>query len=181
MPEDNPVAPVPDAQAPEGSTHVEGTALTLDQLNSELGTRYQTVEAAVKGLKETKSFVGKVGQVKDAPVVDPSQYITKDQYEQDMFYAGKPDLAPYKEIINARAKELGIRPAEAIANDTALKTTLEKLRGYDETESAKSVLMTNPRLGQVTDNMAKAQEAVGKGDYRSAENSATKAVLDMMK
>jgi len=181
MPEDNPVAPVPAEPSTEGSTHVEGTTLTLDQLNTELGTRYQTVEAAVKGLKETKSYVGKVGQAKDAPVVDAGQYITKEQYEQDMFYAGKPDLAPYKEIINARAKELGVRPADAIASDTALKTTLEKLRGYDETESAKSVLMTNQRLGQVTDHLAKAQEAVSKGDHRTAESAATKAVLDLMK
>lgn len=180
MPEDNPVVPVPAAQATEGNTHVEGTTLTLDQLNSELGTRYQTVEAAVKGLKETKNYVGKVGQEAKSQEVDTSKFVSKDQYEQDMFYAGQPKLAPYKEIINARAKELGIRPAEAVANDAALKTTLEKLSGYDETESAKSVLMT-PRLGQVTDNMAKAQDAASKGDYGSANLAATRAVLDLMK
>lgn len=181
MPEDNPVASVTESTISEGGTHVEGTALTLDQLNSELGTRYQTVEAAVKGLKETKSYVGKVGQVRESQEVDQSQFITKEQYEQDMFYASKPNLAPYKEIINARAKELGIRPAEAIANDAALKTTLEKLNGYDETQSAKSVLMTNPRLGQVTDHMAKANEAAEKGDFRTAEAAATKAVMDLLK
>lgn len=181
MPEDNPVATVPAAPATEGSAHVEGTTLTLDQLNSELGTRYQTVEAAVKGLKETKNYVGRVGQETKSQEVDTSKFVSKDQYEQDMFYAGQPKLAPYKEIINARAKELGVRPADAVANDAALKTTLEKLSGYDETENAKSVLMTNPRLGQVTDNLAKANEAAQKGDYRSAEMSATRAVLDLMK
>jgi hypothetical protein len=178
MPEDNPVATVTDSS--EGSTHVEGTTLTLDHLNSELGTRYQTVESAVKGLKETKNYVGKVGQEQKSQDVDTSKFVSKDQYEQDMFYAGQPKLAPYKEIINARAKELGIRPADAVANDPALKTTLEKLSGYDETENAKSVLMT-PRLGQVTDNIAKANEAAGKGDFRTAETAATRAVIDLMK
>lgn len=181
MPEDNPVASVPETPVSEGSTHVEGTALTLDQLNSELGTRYQTVEAAVKGLKETKSYVGKVGQVRETQEVDPSKFITKEQYETDVFYASNKNLEPYKEIINARAKELGIRPAEAIANDSALKTTLEKLSGYDETQNAKSVLMTNPRLGQVTDHLTKANEAAKSGDYRTAESAATKAVMETMK
>lgn len=178
MPEDNPVVSVPATPVAEGNAHVEGTALTLDQLNTELGTRYLTPEAAIKGLKETKNYVGKVGQVRETQEVDPSQYITKDQYEQDLFYASKPNLAPYKEIINARAKELGIRPADAIANDSALKTTLEKLSGYDETQNAKSVLMTNPRLGQVTDHLTKANEAVSKGDYRTAESAATRAVME---
>lgn len=178
MPENNPAATVPEQS--EGSAHVEGTTLTLDQLNSELGTRYQTVDAAVKGLKETKNYVGKVGQEPKAQEVDTSKFVSKEQYEQDMFYAGQPKLAPYKEIINARAKELGVRPADAVANDAVLKTTLEKLSGYDETENAKSVLMT-PRLGQVTDNIAKANEAAGKGDFRTAETAATRAVIDLMK
>lgn len=182
MPEDNPVATVPEGSpASEGSTHVEGTALTLDQLNSKLGTRYQTVDAALEGLKETKNYVGKVGQTPKQTEVDPNQFVSKEQYEQDMFYAQNPDLTPYKEIINARAKELGIRPAEAVSNDGALKGTLEKLRGYDQTESAKSVLMSNPRLGQVTDHLQVAQEASQKGDHLTAESAATKAVLEMMK
>lgn len=181
MPEDNPVAIVPDSPESAGNTHVEGTALTLDQLNQELGTRYLTVEAAVKGLKETKNFVGQVGQKKGEATVSPEQFVSREQYEQDMFYSRNTDLEPYKDIINARAKELGIRPAEAVVNDASLKTTLEKLRGYDTTESAKSVLMTNPRLGQVTDDMQKAQESLKTGDIRSAESSATKAVMQMFK
>ena len=176
MPEDTPVVSVPDSTISGGNTPVEGTALTLDQLNTELGTRYQTVEAAVKGLKETRSFVGKAGQAqKDVPV-DPEKFITRDQYEQDVFYSRNADLEPYKDIINARAKDLGVRPADAVANDSSLKATIEKLRGYDKTENAKSVLMSNPRLGQVTDDMAQAQEAAKKGDYQTAERHAVKSV-----
>ena len=179
MPEDNPVATVPPVG--EGSTHVEGTALTLEQLNEKLGTRYQSVETALDGLKETKNFVGKVGQAQGEATVDPEKFITLEQYEQDVFYSRNADLEPYKDIINARAKDLNVRPADAVANDASLKLTLEKLRGYDKTESAKSVLMTNPRLGQVTNDMQRAQEASAKGDYRTAEAAAVKAVTNLFK
>lgn len=74
MPDDNPVAPVPPVG--EGSTHVEGTALTLDQLNEKLGTRYQTVETALEGLKETRNFVGKAGKPVEA-ALDPEKYISR--------------------------------------------------------------------------------------------------------
>lgn len=168
----------------EGGTNVEGAALTLDQLNEKLGTKYTSIEDAVSGIKETKNYVGKAGKVekenaklKEALEGKSGDFITKEQYEQDMFYSKNSDLEPYKDIINARAKELGIRPADAIEKDDSLKTTLEKLRGFDKTESAKSVLMSNQRLGQVTDDMAKAQEAVTKGDFRTAQDSAVKAVM----
>ena len=181
MPEDNPVATVPETTISEGSTNVEGTALTLDQLNERLGTNYKTVDTALAGLKETKNYVGKVGKPQSDAPVDPEKFITREQYEQDVFYSRNADLEPYKDIINARAKDLGVRPAEAVTNDASLKATLEKLRGYDKTESAKSVLMTNPRLGQVTDDMQRAQEASAKGDYRTAEQAAVKAVTQLFK
>jgi hypothetical protein len=180
MPEDNPDNSVTTYEV-EGESPVEGTALTLDQLNSELGTRYQTVDAAIKGMKETKNFVGKAGKQQVEATVDPEKFITREQYEQDVFYSRNTDLEPYKDIINARAKDLGVRPAEAVVNDASLKLTLEKLRGYDKTESAKSVLMTNPRLGQVTDDMEKARESLTKGDQRNAEVSAVKAVTALFR
>lgn len=188
-PENNPV--VPDTatdgsqvEGTEGDTNVDGTALTLEQLNERLGTKYNTVDAALDGLKETKNYVGKAGTVekenkelKEKLTGNSGEFITKEQYEQDMFYSKHEDLAAYKDIINARAKELNIRPAEAVESDPSLKQTLEKLRGYDKTEGAKSVLMSNQRLGQVTDDMEKAQEAIKAGDNRAAESSAVKAVM----
>jgi hypothetical protein len=173
-----------DTSFEEGNTNAEGTALTLEQLNEKLGTKYDTVEAALDGLKETKRYVGKAGTVekenralKEALNGKSGDFITREQYEQDMFYSKNSDLEPYKDIINARAKDLGVRPADAIEKDASLKQTLEKLRGYDKTEGAKSVLMSNQRLGQVTDDMEKAQTAQKAGDIRGASDSAVKAVM----
>lgn len=193
MAEDNQVQT--DTQAPdlqggdqgtgEGGTNVEADSLTLDQINEKLGTKYSSMEQAIDGLKETKNYVGKAGQVekenaelKQKIESKDGEFITKEQYEQDIFYSKNEDLAPYKDIINARAKELGIPPAEAIENDDSLKGTLEKLRGFDKTEGAKSVLMSNQRLGQVTDHIEKANEAAKAGDHRTAESSAVSAVVE---
>lgn len=179
-PEDNPSAT--DTGNPEGGDNVGGAALTLEQLNEKLGTKYNSVDDALAGLKETKNYVGKAGAVEKENAklkekLQVGEFITKDQYEQDMFYSRNSDLEPYKDIINARAKELGIRPADAIEKDASLKTTLEKLRGFDKTENAKSVLMSKQRLGQVTDDMEKANTALKSGDVRTAQDSAVKAVM----
>ena len=169
----------------EGAANVESDSLTLDQLNQFLGTKYPSKEEALKGLKETKNYVGKAGTVEKENKAlmerlggNTGEFITKDQYEQDLFYSRNSDLEPYKDIINARAKELNLRPADAIVNDASLKQTLEKLRGFDKTEGAKSVLMSNQRLGQVTDNLEKAQTAIKSGDSRSAEKFAVGAVME---
>lgn len=182
MAEDNQVNT--DTVTTEGGTNVEGNNLTLEQLNTKLGTNYQSVEKALEGLKETKNYVGKAGAVekeyqalKEAMKGGTGEFITKEQYEQDVFYSRNADLEPYKDIINARAKDLGVRPAEAVEKDSSLKQTLEKLRGFDKTESSKSILMSNQRLGQVTDDLEKAQVAIKSGDHKTASDSAVKAVL----
>jgi len=186
MAEDN--QEITDTTQVEGETNVESTPLTLEQLNDKLGTQYKTPEAALEGLKETKNYVGKAGSVEKENVAlkaaiegNTGEFITKEQYEQDMFYSKNADLEPYKEIINSRAKELNLRPADAIENDASLKQTLEKLRGFDKTEGAKSVLMSNQRLGQTTDDMEKAQTAQASGDHQGAEKSALSAVMGTMK
>lgn len=181
MAEDN--QEVTDTSTEEGEANVESSALTLEQLNERLGTQYPDMEKALAGLKETKNYVGKAGTVekenealKQALEGKSGEYITKEQYEQDIFYSKNSDLEPYKDIINARAKELNIRPADAIESDPSLKQTLEKLRGFDKTEGAKSVLMSNQRLGQVDDKMQAARESLSKGDYNAAVDNAVKAV-----
>jgi len=182
MSEDKPAeaTPVKEAKAnvEDAPQQPKADVFDLGKLNDELGTNYATHDDAIKGLKNLKSFVGAKEDKVAEKVIDEGKFITKNQYEQDMFYSRREDLAPYKDIINARAKELGVSPANAVENDDPLKNTLEKLRGFDDTEKAKSVLMSNPRLGQVTDKLDVAREASSKGDYVTAEKNAVAAVMD---
>jgi hypothetical protein len=66
--DNNPSATIPGASnvsAAVGGENVSEQTTTLVQLvNKELGTNYKDDEAALQGLKETKNFVGTVGQVK---------------------------------------------------------------------------------------------------------------------
>jgi len=150
----------------------------LGKLNSELGTNYASVDEAVKGLKNLKSFVGAKEEKVQEKVLDEGKFITREQYEKDLFYSQHEDLAPYKDIIDARAEVLKVSPKEVVEKDPILKGTLEKLRGYDDTEKARSVLMSSPRLGQVTDKLQVAQEQVAKGNYVAAEQNAVRAIMD---
>lgn len=184
MSEDKPEGTDP-AQA-EGASNVGDASQGLQpkdvfdlvKLNEELGTNYATPQKALEGLKNLKSFVGsKVETVKEK-VLDEGKFITKEQYEQDLFYSRNADLAPYRDLINARADVLKTTPANVVESDPVIKSTLEKLRGYDDTEKAKSVLMSNPRLGQVTDALEVARAAADKGDFNVANDNAVKAVMD---
>lgn len=185
MSEDNP--DFTDTEYSEGEANVEDSSqvpqqpkdvFDLGALNKELGTNYASAEDAVKGLKNLKSFVGSKEEKVKEKVLDEGRFIPKEDYERDMFYLKHGDLEPYKELIDARAKTLGVSPSEVVEKDDYMKATLEKLRGYDDTEKAKSVLMSNPRLGQVTDKLQVAREAASKGDFVAAESNAVKAVMD---
>lgn len=66
--DNNPSVPIPDAPqlsaAAEGGENVSEETVSLHQLvNSELGLNYPDDRAALQGLKETRSYVGKVGQI----------------------------------------------------------------------------------------------------------------------
>lgn len=183
MSEDNPTVPTPEMDGTvnvgDASKELQAKALfDLAKLNEELGTNYASTEKALEGLKNLKSFVGSKVETVKAKVLDAGMFITKEQYEQDMFYSRNSDLAPYKDIINARAEVLETTPEKVVESDPIIKSTLEKLRGYDDTEKAKSVLMSNSRLGQVTDALETAQTALKSGDYSTASKNAVQAVLD---
>ena len=161
----------------------------LKQINEGIGGgTYKDLSAAIEGFKEARSAIGRYGAEAGAAkkeaqelaekIADPNSFVSKEQYEKDMFLTKNPEYEPYKDIISSRAKELDVPMHEVIEKDEPLKNTLEKLRKHDDTEEAKSVLMTNPRLGQATDKMKVAAEALKEGDHVSASQNAVAAVMD---
>lgn len=191
MSEDTPLVPeTPEDVAKnivgEGNQSVEDTTqvttpkgLTLEQINTSTGKDYKTLEDAVKGIQNLSSFVGQREEKVVKNLTQKGEFITKDQYNQDMFYSKNPELVPYKDIIDSRASVLKVSVQDAVEKDPILKDTLSKLHGYDDTENAKSVLMSNPRLGQITDKLQVAHDALAKGDHQAAEKSAVDAVMDI--
>lgn len=150
-------------------------ALSLTELNNLLGKNYPTKEAAMKSVKDTFSFVGK----KVEPKIDPSQFISREQYETDMFFSKNTEYSSpeVRKIIDAMAKADGLKPQDVVNSDT-FKAVYTKVRGYDESQSLKSVLESNPRLSSSRDTFTQAQEAVKTGNTAKAEELAVKAVMD---
>lgn len=172
-----------------------GGVLLKEWAKNTLNKDFETDEAAEKAIKDTFSYVGEFGKVKklaeDKGITieqaiqsfnkntdgQNDQFVSREQYEKDMFYEKNPSYAPYSKIINALAKDLNIKIHEVINTDE-FKGMFDKAQKFDEIDTSKSVLKSNPKLGVVKDKMAEAGKSLQAGDYDSAKKSAVGAVLD---
>ena len=178
-----------------------------DVLSEMLGRQFTSDEDALKSVKDTYSYVGKAGKYEKAiktvaeargvsedeavkiimesssqkptenPAVDESKFISRKEFEENTFYAEKKEYAPYKEIISALGAQSGKSPAEVVELDS-FKNVYGKAQAAEEMEKSKSVLSTNPRLGQAQDKITSAREALATGNSAVAFNAATDAVRE---
>lgn len=190
-----------DVAASDGGGAVGGVAGVRDVINSALGKRFESDEAALKAVKDTFSYVGKVGkvlpildklreqgvsedvalsrlqQITESKTPDPSKFVSRDEFDEALFYSQNPDYKDQKTIIDALRKTTGKSLADVVQLEE-FKTIYDKAKAHDATEKTKSVLMSNPRLGMVKDKLSQAREAASKGDEASARASAVGAVID---
>lgn len=177
-----------------------------DVLSQALGKEFADDESALKSVKDTFSYVGKVGKFKhyiDAlvektggddnaqkymeqileqagqpqPAVDESKFISREQYEEDKFFAKNGELEEYREILVPLAKASG-KSLHEVAQDEKFKGLLEKAQAGDAYEKSKTVLSSNPRLGAASDALTQARELQNNGNTVGASRLATQAVLD---
>lgn len=189
-----------------GQSNQSGVSIK-DVLSTTLGRTYESDEAALKAVKDLNSYVGR--KVEDAvrhaandPLfaddlrkmlgtqpasankepndVDTSKFISKDQYEQDMFFSKNPGYEPYRDLLKGLSVANNVSLVEAAKLDT-FKTVYEKATAYDQVQKSKSVLETNPRLGHVTDKLSKARENLAAGNDIAAKDDAVAAVLEAYK
>lgn len=158
---------------------VQVEALSLDELNKYLGKNYPNKESALKSLKDTFSYVGKKKESVVKEAFDENKFISREQYEEDMFFSRNPEYTTpeMKEIIKSMAKADGIRPSDVVEKDS-FKKVFGAVKGYSESQNLKSVLETNPRIAQTKSLMKEAQEARMAGNKPLAEQLAVKAVMD---
>ncbi len=173
------------APADTGASVSEAVELK-DILSKELGKQFPTNEAALKAVKDTFSYVGRnreqvraevLAEVSQKNNVDMSNFVSKAEFDESNWYKDNPEYAPHKAIISSVQKAQGFAsPADAINSDV-LKETLGQLKEYNSIQKSKSVLHSNPRLGQVTDKMTQAKESLKQGDFETARNSAVVAAM----
>ena len=189
---------------PAGGDPNQSSESIKDVLSKTLGRQFASDEAALKAVKDTFSYVGMKPQdavkkmatdplfandIKNlfsdgsAPENKPSvptgngEFVSKAQYEEDMFFSKKPEYDEYRDLLRGLASANGQSLAEA-ANSDSFKKVFEKAQAYDTVQKSKSVLETNPRLGHVTDKLSKAQELAAAGNHSAASDNAVAAVLD---
>lgn len=175
-----------DSEELSGDEQDAADALSLEELNSHLGKNFKDKESALKALKDTFKYVGKAGQlekelktVKDKAKNKKGDYITKEQYDTDMFYKDNPQYNEMRGTIDRIARADGITPSEVVETDE-FKGLYEKVVGYDESQKAKSVLESNPRIGQASSKVKQSKQALQKQDFDGARNTAVEAVLETM-
>lgn len=149
--------------------------LTLEEINAQLGKQFDSKEAALKAIKDTFSYVGKKKEdiAKEFEAQPSDKFVSREEFLKATFYAENPEFKPYQAIIS----KLGSDPREVIKDET-FKQIYEKAKGFEQIETSKSVLHSNPRLSKVTDNLQEAREAAKNGDYNTAQNKAVEGVID---
>lgn len=157
-------------------------AMSLDDLNKTLGKDFKDKATALKAIKDTFAYVGKkkedvVKEVKQE--IDPSAFISKDQYERDMFYSQNSEYnnPEVREVIDSMSKAKGVSPREVV-NSEAFKKVYEGFKGFNESQKLKTVLETNPRLAGTTTKLGEAKQAMTSGSKEAGERLATEAVMD---
>jgi hypothetical protein len=176
-------------------------------LSQELGKQVPTDEAALKAVKDTFSYVGKTGkflpfldqlqsklggeqqvlkfmedivQNPDPQTSQPDPELTSKveslerAVKDSNFYAQHPEYNTPD--VKALISKLGSDP-EAVIADEVFKGAYEAMKAQREFQESKSVLHTNPRIGQVTDKLSQAAQ-LKDTDPAQARTLATQAVLD---
>lgn len=153
--------------------------LTLSEINALTGRNYKDKDTALKAVKETYSMVGKAGKIEKEYKLMSEQLQEKEsalgeikQIKEQLFYSENPQYKPYKETISA----MGGNPSEVVEKE-AFKKIFADLSEFEKTKNAKSVLESNPRIGQARTKLDEARDMANKGQYSSANEAAVSAVL----
>lgn len=129
-------------------------AMNLEELNRFLGKDFKSKDAALKSIKETFNYVGKVGQKQ--PVANSSEV---EDMKRELFFVKNPTLEKHRELLEAVAVKNNV-PLQEAAQLDSFKSYVDKADGYEQTQAAKSVLQSNPKLGAVRDSMQEARDLV---------------------
>lgn len=137
-------------------------------------------ETAIKRIRDLQSYVGKQNEQKTEEakkhLTESGEFITKEQYETDMFFSKNEQYARDRELIEALALKNNVSVREAV-DLPVYKSTSEQITGYQKSKEGENVLKSNPRITETKDSVEKSRDFLAKGDTKAAEGSAVDAVL----
>lgn len=155
-------------------------AVTLKEINEHLGKNYKDKESALKSLKDTFSYVGKKMDAQPSGAAVPHNdngEVAKQLREMktELFYSKHPEYEPYKAVIG----RMGENPSDVVGS-SEFKEVFEKASGFDKIQKTKTVLESNPRIGQIRNKQKEAHEALANREYTKAADIATENVIDAL-
>lgn len=138
-------------------------AMSLEDLNKNLGKTFPTKEAAIKSIKDTFSYVGKktedikkevVAELRNDARIDT---LAKEleQERRERFYDRNPQYSD--PAVRKVIESMGGNPSDVVSREE-FKTIFTKVSEYDKSAKLKTVLESNPRLASSRDNLTKARE-----------------------
>lgn len=151
--------------------------LTLVELNTLLGKDFKDKDSALKSLKDTQTYAATTATEKanlEARLKNSSTDSERlKKIETDLFYTNNPEYKPYRDTLEA----MGGNPEETVQKD-AFKRIFADLSEFEKDKQKKSVLVSNPRIGQAKTRMDEAKDLSARGRQAEAGALATAAVLD---
>lgn len=187
LPDGGNIAPADNSGA---GSDADETLEVKDLVKNLTGKEFPTNEAAIKSLQDTykwgtelsqkvKTLETENAQLKADGAATPDLAKTVADLSRTVlegaFYQQHPEFNT--PAIKALITDMGGNPTDVIQKDS-FKAAAAALQTTSEMDASKSILHTNPRLGQVQDTMTKAQEAQKAGNSEAAADAATQAVMD---
>lgn len=156
-----------DVKAPEGGEKVSAessqgeadvSSLSLEELNQALGRSFKTKDGAIKAIKDTYSFVGKTKE----PAVEKATALANSEIQElrnELYFTQNPDLKEARPLLEKLAKAEG-QTIQEVADSQFFKETFSKMKGFDESQSKKTVMESSARIPS-PDTAKEFSEAIG--------------------
>lgn len=115
---------------------------------------------------------GQEGGQNDQP--NPNDYVSREQYERDLFYRDNPQYKGYESVIDAMATAQQKPPQEIVEQDD-FKSIFDKAQAADEEANKKSVVESNQNLGASSDRLSKAKENLNNSAQQAQQGNVAEA------
>jgi hypothetical protein len=152
-------------------------------LATALGTDEAGVLATIDNLMQEINEGEQVQEVTPESTQDRGGFVSKEQYQEDMFFSKHDDISTIREELSTLKERFGSDQSwdEFVGSERAQKL-ITPINGYREMEAQKSVLESNPRIGSATDklsdaqkNLRESQERANAGDVAGSNQAANAA------
>lgn len=159
-------------------SYVGSQAQFKTQVN-DLAGKLGTDEGGV--LKALEALAGTAEPKAEAKTETPSgDSVPRSQYEQDRFFDRNQNLEALKDVLVPLKNSQPDVSWNDFIKQPHIEQLVEQNKLYSESQSKRSVVESNPKIGAASDKMTEARTAQKEGNEPAARKSAVGAVIDLL-